>query len=137
MKERDESAERQSLAATALEDVFKNGSEAIALLKSEDDGEWHVALMKVESGANSAVQHFSRVSPVLKQTPSGSLHCFHIEEALEKFSRGRAEFFDPLLIRGPMGTKIFNLVPQPDVAKGVAVKIKDELDILLGHVKRL
>lgn len=136
-KEDQESNERQSLARTALDDAFEHCSAAVALLRKEDDGEWHVALHKLELGANSAAGDFARVSPVLRQTPSGALHCFHIEEMLAKFARGRAEFFSPLMVQGPHGVQIFNPEPLPDVAKEVATKIEGDLGMLLGHVRRL
>ena len=136
-KEDQESLERQSLARTALNDAFEHCSAAAALLRKEDDGEWHVALNRLQLGANNAARDFARVSPVLRKTPSGALHCFHIEEMLAKFSRGRTEFFSPLMVQGTHGVQIFNLEPLPDVAKEVAKKIEGDLDILLGHVRRL
>lgn len=136
-KEMQESEERQSLARTALADLFEKIPLIVTLLRQDDDEKWHQALRHIVRGANGAIEDFARVSPVLKQTPSGALHCFHIEEILADFSRGQQVFFEPLMERGQLGGYVFRKVADPDVAKEVAVKIGDAGDTLFSHIRRL
>lgn len=136
-KERQESAERQSLARTALADLFDKIPVAVSLLRQEGDEGWHPALQHMLQGAKSAVEDFARVSPVLKQTPSGALHCFHIEEILARFAHSREDLFEPIMERGAYGGYLFRTPTNPDAAEEVAVKISNAGDSLLSHVLRL
>ncbi|HHA2422304.1 hypothetical protein [Stenotrophomonas maltophilia] len=136
-KEDQESKERQSLARTALADLFDKIPLAVSLLRQEGDEGWDPALRHTLQGAKSAIEDFARVSPVLKQTPSGALHCFHIEEILARFANSRADFFEPIMEPGAYGGYVFRTLTEPDFAEEVAVKISNAGDAVLSHVLRL
>ncbi len=136
-KEKQESEERQSLARTALADLLDQIPVAVALLRKEGDEGWDPALQHMLRGAKSAIEDFERVSPVLKQTPSGALHCFHIEEILTRFAHSRADFFEPIMKPGAYGGYVFRTAMKPDAGEEVAVKIANARDAVLSHVLRL
>ncbi|PZS71977.1 hypothetical protein A7X76_07785 [Stenotrophomonas maltophilia] len=135
-KELREAAERQSLARTSLDDLFSNLEEINIALSQDDKNMWDKARLDLELAAIGARDDFARVSPVLKQTPNGSLHCFHIEESLAKFVGASKVFFEPLLTTYG-GNKFIKPWLKLDDAKVVAEAIKVEADQLLRHIANL
>lgn len=135
-KELKESSERQYLARTSLDDIFSKFDEIKVALNEGDSESWSVALSTLESSAKNAQDDFARVSPVLKQTPAGSLHCFYIEESLAKLARPRDTIFASLLTMR-FGVQTIKEYASADVAKDVWTAIEKESDELLQHVKSM
>lgn len=136
-KEGQESAERQSLACTALQGVFDDLTRVIALLCEDDFQKWHEALILLRSGSRQATKNFQRVAPVLNSTPSGALHCFKIEESLQRLENAMAEYFQPLVTRDDFGSLVFGEITDPGVAKEVAARIQRDEAALLEQIARL
>ncbi|MDH0185931.1 hypothetical protein N7676_00525 [Stenotrophomonas sp. GD03993] len=136
-KEGRESAERQSLACTALQSVFNELTRVIALLCEDDYEKWAEALMLLRSGSSQATKDFQRVAPVLNSTPSGALHCFNIEQSLQRFENAMAEYFQPLVTRDEFGRLVFGEITDPGVAKEVAARIQGDEMALLEQIARL
>ncbi|WP_439426730.1 hypothetical protein [Stenotrophomonas sp. T8] len=136
-KEAQESAERQSLACTALLSVFDKLTRVIALLCEDDYEKWEQALILLRSGSSQATKNFQRVAPVLNSTPSGALHCFNIEQSLLRFENAVTEYFQPLVTRDVFGSLVFGEITDPGVAKEVAARIQHDEQALLKHIGRL
>ncbi|MDF2481388.1 MAG: hypothetical protein K0R79_1745 [Stenotrophomonas indicatrix] len=136
-KEEQESAERQSLACTALKSLFDKLPRVVSLLCQDEYEKWHDALVLLRSGSIQATKNFQRVAPVLNSTPSGALHCFHIEQSLQRFDNAMAEYFQPLVERDALGDVVFGKITDPGVAKEVAARIQRDEGALLNHIGRL
>ncbi|CAM4150259.1 Transmembrane protein [Stenotrophomonas pavanii] len=136
-REARESAERQSLACTALRGLLDRLPRVVALLCTDDCTKWSDALDLLQSGARQASLDFERVVSVLNNTPSGALHCFHIVQSLQTFGNALREYFEPLVVRNMLGDVVFADTVEPRVAKEVAAKVQGDEQALLRHIARL